>query len=223
MTLFWFSHFYLQQFSWSWFCNTYCPEIKNLRCGALLEMGTRKHSALHQTNIVRNSQILRTRMNIESVKVWAGANKLSWTWAAEWAWRFWQTKHMKRLLPFLVGHTQGGVFPVWMSGTPSQCWLSKQNPFSLHRPLLWGIPRFDSGCLSLCSAFQFVCCWAASTIDHGGSFARLSGLPLVLCEANVVPAKFNSCGSSQWESCHTFPKMQVTPKRNSSTSVVLNL
>lgn len=90
--------------------------------------------------------VLRARMHIESVKACAGTNKLSWTWPAELAQRFWQTRCMKNCcLPFLSTlrfvsslHGRQGLL------------------FSLHRPLLWGNPRCDPGwpvlvfCIPVC-------------------------------------------------------------------------
>lgn len=149
---------------------------------------------------------LRPRMHIESVEVCAGANKLSWTWVAELARSFWQIRFMKNCcLPFLsalsvVSSLCGRQVLLANAGFQNRLHFHSTDPcFEVSQDLtLTG--------LSLCSACWFVCCWAASMRNHWGSFARLSGPLLVLCGANVVPAKFISSGSAPWDSSHTISK-----------------
>lgn len=103
----------------------------------------------------------------------------------------------EKLLPSLCVHAQVDIFPIWETGAP--IFHSADPCFGVSQDLtLAG--------LSLCSAFQFVCYWTASMRTCWGSFARLSGLHLVLCGANVVPARFISSGSAPWERSHITSK-----------------
>lgn len=84
---------------WFWsssrFCSTCFPEEGyDPECGALLEMGSCKHS---QRSVIGNSQ--GQELHTEPVQVCAGAHKLRFTWSVQLAWKSAETG--KNLLPYL--------------------------------------------------------------------------------------------------------------------------